>query len=89
MYIKWFNEFNEFINLMDKWIYFQRARYETPHIWSLGCTNKQKLFQEAFLIQNRKSAELEMLSYLKSKKSFCSPFPKIQGDASAFEEVKT
>lgn len=41
-------------------------------------------------MQNRKSTELGMLSYLESQKSFLfSAFAKMQGDTSAFEEVKT
>lgn len=90
MYIKWFNEFNEFIKFNGLMNLFSESQiWNTTHLKS-GCTNKQRLFQEAFLMQNRKSAELGMLSYLESQKSFLfSAFPKIQGDASAFEEVKT
>lgn len=41
-------------------------------------------------MQNRKNTELGILFYLESQKSFLSSaFPKMQGDVSAFEEVKT
>lgn len=40
-------------------------------------------------MQNRKNAEREMLSYLAIQRSFPFSFPEMQGDSSAFEEVKT
>ena len=89
MYIKWFNEFNQFIKfnyLMN--LLSESQIWNTTHLES-GMHQQAKIVPRG-LMQNRKNTELGILFYLESQKSFLSSaFPKMQGDVSAFEEVKT